>query len=110
MKTLNRVMLIGNLASDVNLMATTKGVSRATFPVATSRNVKDKEGKLTESTDYHKIVFFGNYADLSKQLLKKGSKVYVEGRLVNNSFKIKNGEMKFRTEIFGDDFNVLSKK
>lgn len=110
MKTVNKITLIGHLASEVNLMATQKGVSRATFPLATNRKIKNEEGKSVECTDYHKIVFFGPLADISKQFLVKGSAVYVEGKLVNNSFQAKTGDLKYRTEIWGDELNVLSFK
>lgn len=110
MKTVNKITLVGHLAADVNLMATKKGKSRATFPLATNRNVKDEKGEFKDHTDYHRIVFFGPLADISKQLLNKGSAVYVEGKLVNNSYKNKEGVLNYRTEVWGDELNVLTYK
>jgi single-strand DNA-binding protein len=110
MKTVNKITLVGYLASDVNLMATKKGKSRAVFPLATNRKVKNDLGDLKEHTDYHRIVFFGSLADVSKQILHKGTAVYVEGKLVNNSYKTKEGVLNFRTEVWGDELNILSSK
>jgi len=96
------------LASEVNLQATKKGVVRAVFPLATERNSKTKGLDSSNFTDFHRVVFFGPLSDFSKECLQKGSSVFVEGKLVNNSYKLKDGSVRFRTEVWGEEINVLT--
>lgn len=110
MRSLNRVTLIGHLASDVEFKETSKGNFLSVFPIATNRNVKDENGKFREQADYHRIVAWGKLAEIVKTYLKKGMATYVEGRLVNNSFESKSGEKHYRSEIIVDTLNILTWK
>ncbi len=110
MKSLNRVALIGHLASDVDFRTVKGDFQRSTFPVATNRNVKGDDGEVKDHADYHRIVSWGKLADVVRKYLKKGMAVYVEGKLVNSSYESKSGEKHFRTEVIADNLNILSWK
>lgn len=109
MRTLNRVMLIGNLGADPEIRQDSAGRDVANFPLATNRNVKSEDGKKTIA-DFHRIVAFGHLAKICKEYLSKGVAVYVDGYLVNRSFDDKNGERRFKTEIFAEKLNILTWK
>lgn len=100
---INKVMIFGNLTRDPELRALPTGNKVASFSVATNRVWKDKDGNKQESTDYHNVVVFGRQAETVSQYLKKGSSVYVEGRLQTRSWDDKkDGTKKYRTEIIAD--------
>lgn len=102
---LNKVQLIGNLTRDPELRALPSGVKVASFSLATNRSWKDQDGKKQDSTEYHNIVAFSKPAELIAQYCKKGSSLYVEGRLQTRSWDDKNsGEKKYRTEIVVENF------
>ncbi|MDQ2932883.1 MAG: single-stranded DNA-binding protein [bacterium] len=98
---LNKAFIIGNLTRDPELKALPSGTKVCSFSVATNRVFKDKEGKRQESSEFHNIVAFARTGELAAQYLKKGSQVYVEGRLQTRSWET-NGEKKYRTEIVAD--------
>ncbi len=100
---INKVMLFGNLTRDPELRALPSGMNVVNFSVATNRTYKDRDGKKQEQTDFHNVVVFGRQADTVNQYLKKGSSVYVEGRLQTRSWDDKSsGEKKYRTEVIAD--------
>lgn len=98
---LNKAMLFGNLTRDPELRALPSGMNVCNFSVATNRTYKDRDGKKQEQTDFHNVVVFGRQADTVSQYLKKGSSVYVEGRMQTRSWE-QNGEKKYRTEVIAD--------
>lgn len=98
---LNKAMVYGNLTRDPEMRSLPSGIQVCSFSVATNRVYKDRDGKRQESTDYHNIVVFGRQAETSAQYLKKGSSVYVEGRLQTRSWD-KDGAKQYRTEIVAD--------
>ncbi|MBI5457545.1 single-stranded DNA-binding protein [Candidatus Kaiserbacteria bacterium] len=98
---INKVMLFGNLTRDPELRALPSGMNVVNFSVATNRTYKDRDGKKQEQTEFHNVVVFGRQADTVNQYLKKGSSVYVEGRLQTRSWE-KDGEKKYRTEVVAD--------
>ncbi len=98
---LNKAMLFGNLTRDPELRALPSGMNVCNFSVATNRTYKDRDGKKQEQTDFHNVVVFGRTADTVNQYLKKGSSVYVEGRMQTRSWE-QNGEKKYRTEVIAD--------
>ncbi len=106
-KSLNKVMLIGNLGKDPELRYTTSGVAVATFTIATNESWKDQEGNLQERTEWHNIVAWRKLAEICGEWLKKGKKVYIEGRLQTRSYDDKNGVKKYVTEIVADDLIML---
>jgi single-strand DNA-binding protein len=106
-KSLNKVMLIGNLGKDPELRYTTSGVAVATFTIATNESWKDQEGNLQERTEWHNIVAWRKLAEICGEWLKKGKKVYIEGRLQTRNYDDKNGVKKYVTEIVADDLIML---
>ncbi len=99
---LNKAFLFGNLTRDPELRALPSGMNVASFSVATNRVFRDRDGKKQEQTDFHNVVVFGRQADTAAQYLKKGSSVFVEGRIQTRSWDGKDGEKKYRTEIVAD--------
>ena len=99
---INKAMLFGNLTRDPELRALPSGMNVVNFSIATNRTYKDRDGKKQEQTDFHNVVVFGRQADVVNQYLKKGSSVFVEGRMQTRSWDGKDGEKKYRTEIVAD--------
>ena len=99
---INKAMIFGNLTRDPELRALPSGMNVVNFSVATNRTYKDRDGKKQEQTDFHNVVVFGRQADTVNQYLKKGSSVFVEGRMQTRSWEGKDGEKKYRTEIVAD--------
>jgi single-strand DNA-binding protein len=99
---LNKAFIFGNLTRDPELRALPSGMNVVNFSVATNRTFKDRDGKKQEQTDFHNIVVFGRQADVVNQYLKKGSSVFIEGRIQTRSWEGKDGEKKYRTEIVAD--------
>jgi single-strand DNA-binding protein len=100
---LNKAMLFGNITRDPELRALPSGMNVCSFSIATNRVYRDREGKKQEQTDFHNIVVFGRQADTVAQYLKKGSSVYVEGRIQTRSWDDKTtGEKKYRTEVVAE--------
>jgi len=103
-------MLIGNLTWDPELRHTEKGTPVASFALATNRNWTQESGEKREETDFHRIVAWGKLAELCEKYLKKGRKVYVEGRLHSHSWTDNTGVQKAVTEIIIDDMVMLDSK
>ena len=99
---LNKAMIFGNLTRDPELRALPSGMNVVNFSVATNRVYRDRDGKKQEQADFHNVVVFGRQADTVNQYLKKGSSVFVEGRMQTRSWEGKDGEKKYRTEIVAD--------
>ena len=110
-KSLNKVMLIGNLGKDPELRFTSSGVPVATFTIATNESWKDQDGNLQERTEWHNIVAWRKLAEICGEWLKKGKKVYIEGRIQTRSYDDKNtGAKKYMTEIVADSMIMLDGK
>lgn len=110
-KSLNKAMLIGNLGKDPEVRYTPGGDPVATFTLATNEAWKDKEGNLQERTEWHNIVAWKRLAEFCGEWLKKGRKVYVEGRIQTRSYEDKNtGQKKTFTEIVSDNIIVLDSR
>ena len=101
---LNKVILLGNLTRDPELKAIPSGMKVASFSMATNRSWKDQSGARKEAVEYHNVVAFGKQAETITQWLKKGSSIYVEGRLQTRSWDAADGQKKYRTEIIIDSF------
>ncbi len=107
-RSLNKVMLIGNLGKDPDLRYTGSGVAVATFSLATNESWKDQDGNQQERTEWHNIVAWRKLAEISGEYLKKGRKVYIEGRIQTRSYDDKNtGTKKYITEIVADNLILL---
>lgn len=98
---LNKVLLYGNLTRDPELRALPSGMNVVNFSIATNRVFRDRDGKKQEQADFHNVVVFGRQADTVNQYLKKGSSVFVEGRLQTRSWE-KDGQKQYRTEVVAD--------
>lgn len=103
-------MIYGNLTRDPEMRSLPSGVPVTSFAVATTRNWKDKNGVKQEDTQFHNVVVFATLANLVAQYLKKGSAVYVEGRIQNRSWDDKDGQKKYRTEIVGESIQFGPKR
>ncbi len=101
---INKVFLFGNLTRDPEVRALPSGGQVASFSIATNRVWKDKDGAKQESVDYHNAVCFGKQADTIAQYLRKGSSVFVEGRLTTRSWEGQDGKKNYRTEVIIDRF------
>lgn len=110
-KSLNKASLIGNLGKDPELSYTPSGVAVAKFSIATNERWKDQEGNVQERTEWHNIVAWRKLAEICGQYLKKGSKVYLEGKLQTRSWDDKNtGVKRYTTEIIADDLIMLDSR
>lgn len=98
---LNKVLLYGNLTRDPELRALPSGMNVVNFSIATNRVFKDRDGKKQEQADFHNVVVFGRQADTVNQYLKKGSSVFIEGRMQTRSWE-KEGQKMYRTEVVAD--------
>lgn len=106
-RSLNRVLLIGNLTRDPELKYTPAGTAVCTFGVATNRSWKTTDGQTKEEVQYHRIVSWQKLAELCGKLLAKGRKVFLEGRLVYRTFTGRDGQQRTIAEIVLDDFIVF---
>jgi single-strand DNA-binding protein len=106
-KSLNRVVLMGNLTRDPELKYTPQGTAVCTFGLATNRGWTTATGEIKEDVQYHRIVAWQKLAELCAQLLKKGRKVYLEGRIVYRTYTGKDGQERQSTEIIMSDFIVF---
>ena len=107
---LNRAQLIGNVTRDPEVRQTTGGASVATFGVATNFSWKDSTGNKKEKVEFHNIVVWGKLAEICQQYVRKGRKVYVEGRIETRTWEAEDGQKKNRTEINADNFILLDGK
>ncbi len=106
-RSVNKVILIGNLTRDPELRYTPQGTAVASFGLATNREWVS-EGQKKEAADFHNVVAWNKLAELCSQLLAKGSKVYVEGRLQTRDWQNNNGEKRYKTEVVIDQMILLS--
>jgi len=110
MRSLNKVMIIGNLTRDPEVRQTTVGQMVATFSVATNRFWKDTNGNQNEETEYHDVVAWGKLAEICQSYLKTGTAIYIEGRLKTRSWEGQDGNKRYKTEIILSDLNIISRK
>ncbi|RJX30188.1 MAG: single-stranded DNA-binding protein [Oxalobacter sp.] len=111
MASINKVIIVGNLGRDPETRYTTNGEAMCNIAVATSDRWKDKNsGEQRESTEWHRITFFGKLAEIAGQYLKKGSQVYVEGRLRTRKYTDKDGVEKYATDIIADQMQMLGSR
>lgn len=106
-RSVNKVILLGNLGKDPELRYTNSGVAVATFSLATNEQRRDASGNLQEKTEWHNIVAWSKLAEICGEYLKKGSKVYLEGRLQYRTYDDKNGVKRYVTEIVADQLVML---
>lgn len=109
-RSVNKVILIGNLGKDPELRYAPSGSAVATFSLATSEQWKDQEGNPQERTSWHNIVVWGKLAEIASEYLKKGRKVYLEGRLQYRDYEDKNGNKRYVTEVVVNDLVMLGSR
>jgi single-strand DNA-binding protein len=108
-KSVNKVILLGNVGKDPEIRAAASGTMVATFSLATTDRVKDQTGNWSDRTEWHNLVAFQRTAEIIRDYVKKGSKLYVEGKIQTRSWDDKtSGEKKYRTEIIINDLSLLS--
>lgn len=109
--SLNKVLLIGNLTRDPELRSTPSGQSVANFSIATNRVWKDPQtGERKEAAEFHNIVMWRRLAEIAGQYLRKGSKIFLEGRLQTRSWQDQSGNKKYMTEIIAENMQMLDRK
>ncbi|MFC1502599.1 single-stranded DNA-binding protein [bacterium] len=108
--TVNKVILIGRLGADPQLKYTPSGKANVNFNLATNASWKDQEGNQQERTDWHRVVAWGKLAEVMGEWLKKGSSVFLEGRLQTRTYDDSNGVKKWITEVVVTDMEMLGKK
>lgn len=110
MYSLNRAMIIGNATRDPEMRYTPNGQAVANFGVATNRKWKTQTGDMQEKTEFHDIVAWGKLAEIASQIIKKGGRVYVEGRLETRNWEAPDGAKRQKTEIIADNIIALSSR
>jgi single-strand DNA-binding protein len=111
MASVNKVILVGNLGANPEIRFTPSGTPTVTINVATTDKWKDKAtGENNESTEWHRVVFFSRLAEIVGENLKKGSQIYVEGKIKTRKWTDNNGVDRYSTEILGRELQMLGKK
>ena len=108
---LNKVLIIGNLGADPEIKYTQAGSPVANLSVATSERWKDKNtGEQKEQVEWHRVVIFGRLAEIAEQYLKKGSKIFVEGKLQTRDWEDSEGKKRYTTEVVAREMTMLDSK
>lgn len=108
---INKAIIVGNLGADPEVRYTAGGSAVANITVATSDTWKDKStGEMQERTEWHRVVFFARLAEIAGEYLRKGSKIYVEGRIQTRKWQNKDGQDVYTTEIVGNDMQMLDSR
>jgi single-strand DNA-binding protein len=107
-KTVNKVILLGNCGRDPEIKSSASGVMIANFSIATSDRFQDKDGNWQDRTEWHSCVAFKRNAEIIRDYVRKGSKLYVEGKIQTRSWDDKEGKKQYRTEIIVNDLSLLS--
>ncbi len=107
----NKVILIGNLGNDPDTRFTPQGTAVTNLSIATDESYKDKQtGQMVPKTEWHRVVLFNRLAEIAKEYLKKGSKVYLEGRLQTRKWQDQSGQDRYTTEIVGSEMQMLDSR
>ena len=111
MRGVNRAIIVGQLGKDPEMRYTADGKAIANFSVATSEQWKDKQtGEKQEKTEWHRISIFGKLAEIAGEYLRKGSQVYLEGKIQTRKWQDKDGQDRYTTEIIADQMQMLGGK
>ena len=109
MSGVNKVILIGNLGKDPEVRYLDNGVAVANISLATSESYKNKEGERITQTEWHDVVLWRGLAEVAEKFLKKGSNVYIEGKLRTNKWVDKDENNRYKTEVLADKLTMLGK-
>ncbi len=104
-KGINKVILVGNLGKDPEVRYTPNGKAVANLTLATSESWKDQSGQIQEKTEWHRVSMFGKLAEIAGEYLRKGSQVYIEGKLQTRKWQDQQGQDRYTTEVVLDPFN-----
>lgn len=107
MAGVNKVILVGNLGADPETRTIESGAKVANFSIATTERYKDKNGNAVDKTEWHNIVMWRGLADIAEKYLKKGSQVFIEGKLRTRSWDDQNGNKRYTTEVLADNMTML---
>ena len=107
MAGVNKVILIGNLGKDPEVKTFDSGAKKASFSLATSEPYTNKAGEKQDRIEWHNVIFWGKISDVVEKYLKKGSQVYIEGRITSRSYDDKDGVKRYVTEIEGSSLTML---
>ncbi len=110
MASVNKVILVGNLGRDPEVRYTPDNAAITNISIATTDTWRDKNGDKQERTEWHRVAFFGKLAEVAGEYLKKGSQVYVEGRLQTRKWQDKEGQDRYTTEIVADRMQMLGSR
>jgi len=105
--SLNKAMVIGNLGKDPEIRTIPSGAKVANFNLATNESYTDKNGQRVDKTEWHRIVMWRGLADIAEKYLKKGSTVFIEGKLSTRSWNDQNNQKRYTTEIIADNMQML---
>ena len=108
--SVNKVILIGNLGKDPDVRRLENGTAVASFPIATSESYKDRNGNRVDSTEWHNIVMWRGLAEIAEKYLRKGSSIYVEGKLKTRSWEDQDRNTRYITEVVADNMTMLGSR
>jgi single-strand DNA-binding protein len=109
MAGVNKVILVGNLGKDPEVMTFDNGVKKASFSLATSESYKNREGQRVDTTEWHNVVLWRGLAEVAERYLRKGNQVYIEGKIKTRSYE-QDGQKRYITEIYGDNMTMLGRR
>ncbi len=110
MASVNKAIIVGNLGKDPEVRYMPSGDAVANISVATTSKYKNKAGEMVEETEWHRISFFGKLAEVVEKYLKKGSQVYIEGKIKTRKYTDKDGVEKYATDIVASEMQMLGSK
>lgn len=110
MKGVNKAILVGNLGQDPEVKYTASGSAVCNLSVATAEQWKDKNGQRQERTEWHRVVMFGKLAEIAGEYLRKGSQVYLEGKIQTRKWQAQDGQDRYSTEILANEMQMLGGK
>ena len=110
MSSVNKVIIVGNLGDDPKINYSSSGSTITNLSVATAESYKDKQGEKQEKVEWHRVVMYNKLAEIAGEYLKKGSKVYLEGRLQTRKWTDKQGAEHYTTEIIANEMKMLGSK
>ncbi|UCG28620.1 MAG: single-stranded DNA-binding protein [Bacteroidales bacterium] len=108
--SINKVILVGNVGKDPEVRYLENGVAVANFPFATSETYRNKSGEKVTTTEWHNIVLWRGLAEVAEKFVKKGTQLYIEGKIRTRAWDDKDGNKRYTTEIVGDNMQMLGKR
>lgn len=108
--SVNKVILVGNVGKDPETRYLDEGTAFSKFPMATSETYKNKAGERVSTTEWHNVILWRGLAQVAEKYVKKGTQIYIEGRIKTRSYDDQDGNKKYITEIVGDQMQLLGRK